>query len=93
MVEDVLLAGFVAVESAHAFSAFNPSIFTIKSFVRSEEDKYKLRLGYIPAVIFGLALSMIISQLIHSSLPLILGIFTMIFMIMAYECAMMEVNG
>jgi len=87
--ETVLLASFVAVESAHAFSAFNPSVFTIRQLAnRSEEGKRDIRLGYIPAVIFAVALSVIVSMLIKSMLPILFGIGTIIFMILCYEFAL-----
>lgn len=84
--ERVLISAFVAVESAHAFSAFCPSIFTIKSLAnQSEEGKKQIREGYIPAIIFALILGFITSRLINSWLPLYFSIGTCAFMICAYE--------
>jgi len=84
--ETILLASFTAVESAHAFSAFLPSIFTIKTFAEGKEKD--VRQGYIPAVIFGLALGFIISKLTKNWLPLYFSIGTIIFMVIAYEWAL-----
>lgn len=86
--EKVLLASFVAVESAHAFSAFNPSIFTIKSLVVKQGEQQFLREGYIPATIFALALGFIVSKLINSWLPLWFSIATTAFMVFWYEWAL-----
>ena len=90
--ENVLMASFVAVESAHSFSAFLPSVFTIKSLaVRQGEEKY-LREGYIPAIIFSLGLGFIVSKLIKSWLPLWFAIGTIAFMICCYEFAIWSVR-
>jgi len=87
--EKVLVSAFVAVESAHAFSAFNPSIFTIKSLAnQTEEGKAQIREGYIPAVIFSVVLSFIVSRLIKSNLPLYFAVGTVVFMILWYEWAL-----
>lgn len=88
MVEIVLLSSFVAVESAHAFSAFCPSVFTIKSLAVPQNQQQQIREGYIPASIFAIALAVIVSKLIHSNYPLFFGIVTVIFMVAVYEWAL-----
>lgn len=87
-VEKVLVSVFVAVESAHGFSAFCPSLFTIKTFADTEEKKKAVRLGYIPAVIFSLILGYVCSRMIKSWLPLVLAGATATFMILSYEFAL-----
>jgi ABC-type phosphate transport system permease subunit len=86
--EKFLISAFVAVESAHAFSAFCPSVFTIKTFAVDDEKRKQVRLGYVPAVIFSLVLSVICSKLVKSWMPLGFGVFTMVFMVCAYEFAL-----
>lgn len=88
MVETVLLSSFVAVESAHAFSAFCPSVFTIKSLAIPQNQQAQIREGYIPATIFAILLAIIVSRLIHSNYPLFFGIGTVVFMIFVYEWAL-----
>lgn len=87
-IEKVLLASFVAVESAHAFSAFCPSLFTIKTFATDEDKKNAVRIGYLPSVIFALVLGVVVSKLIGSWMPVVFSGATVAFMIGAYEVAM-----
>lgn len=86
--EKVLLSAFVAVEGAHAFSAFCPSLFTIKTFADSEEKKRAVRIGYIPATAFAIGMGIIVSLLIKSKLPLVIAVGTSLFMVATYEVAM-----
>ena len=52
----LIFSVFVAVEGAHAFSAFMPSYFTVRKFARDEGDLERLRSGYLPAILFNLGL-------------------------------------
>jgi hypothetical protein len=88
MEELILLSGFTAVESAHAFSAFCPSVFTIKTLARGQGAEAQIREGYIPSIAFAIVLSLIVSLIIKSWIPLYFAIFTIIFMILAYEWAL-----
>lgn len=87
MNENILLSVFVAVEGAHAFSAFMPSWFTVQKFADGDEDKQRLRSGYIPAAIFNLVLAAVVSKIIKSPLPLLVAALVMLFMIAMYEGA------
>ncbi len=87
MDEQILLSVFVAVEGAHAFSAFMPSYFTVKKFADGSEDVDKLRSGYVPAVMFNIALGGLVSGLIKKPTPLIMTIIVSMFMIAMYEGA------
>lgn len=87
MNETVLLSVFVAVEGAHAFSAFMPSYFTVKKFSEGPEDTQALRSGYTPAIAFNLALGSLVSILIKDWKPAILSILVSAFMISLYEGA------
>lgn len=90
MNQEVLLSVFVAVEGAHAFSAFMPSYFTVKKFSESEEDQKALRSGYTPAIAFNLILGVLVSTIIQDWKPLILSILVCAFMISLYEGAIGE---
>lgn len=87
MNEKLLLSVFVAVEGAHAFSAFMPSYFTVRKFAEDNEDIEKLRSGYIPASIFNLALGGTVTVITKSALPFTLSVIVCIFMIVLYEQA------
>lgn len=87
MNENVLLSVFVAVEGAHAFSAFMPSYFTVKKFSESEEDIKALRSGYTPAIAFDLSLGILVSLIIKDYKPLILAALICAFMVSLYEGA------
>lgn len=71
--EELLIAIFVAVESAHAFSAFNPSIFTIHRF-RDELTEKDIAKGCVLASLFSLAIGGVCSALIRSPLPLAMAL-------------------
>lgn len=83
--QDILLSVFVAVEGAHAFSAFMPSAFTMKKFAEGDLDLKRLRSGYTPAVLFNITIGALVTVLIKSPLPLVLSILTIAAMIALYE--------
>jgi hypothetical protein len=84
---DLLLSVFVAVEGAHAFSAFMPSYFTVKKFADSDGDIELLRSGYQPAIAFNLLLGALVSLMIKSPLPSIMSVVVILFMVTLYERA------
>lgn len=86
--ENILLSSFVAVESAHAFSAFCPSILTIKTFATDEDKRRMVREGYLLASVFSLALAYIVSKMVKSWNPLYFSMGTIAFMIAVYEWAL-----
>jgi hypothetical protein len=88
--EKVLIGVFVAVEGAHAFSAFMPSYFTIGAFVRTPEDLRALRSGYAPATLFNLALGGVTALLVKSAWPFLLSTGICGLMIGAYERAIRQ---
>lgn len=87
MNEKLLLSVFVAVEGAHAFSAFMPSYFTVRKFAEDEDDLSKLRSGYVPATIFNLALGGTVTAITKSAMPFTLSVIVCVFMIILYEQA------
>lgn len=94
MSEDTLLLSvFVAVEGAHAFSAFMPSYFTVQKFAAASDDAGKLRSGYPPAVLFNLILGGIVSYIVKKPAPVLLAVVVSVFMIALYEGAIRKVGG
>lgn len=85
--EDLLLSAFVGVESAHAFSAFNPSIFTINSLAVPQGQEALIRAGYLPSIAFSVALGSIIGLFRKTWLPIAFGLGTSAFMVTIYEAA------
>lgn len=70
--ESILLAVFVAVEGAHAFSAFNPSIFTIHRF-KDELTEQDIKKGCALASAFCILLGATVSGLTQSWLPVVMS--------------------
>jgi len=83
--EKVLISAFVALESAHFFSAFLPSVFTIKTFVKQTDGEKAIREGELYAILFALALGLVVSNLIKSYLPLIASIIVAVAILIVYE--------
>ena len=91
MEEKLIFSAFTAVESAHAFSAFCPSVFTIRQLAnQTEEGKAAIREGYIPAIIFCVVLGLVMSKLSKSWLPLVFSAATAFFMVCSYEWALSQ---
>ncbi len=84
-----LIATFVAVEGAHAFSAFNPSIFTIREFKNPRTAK-NIRIGEALASAFCLLLGGITSMIALSLLPLVISAIVAALMCCVYEWALMS---
>lgn len=87
--EDVLMISiFLALEGVHAYSAFLPSVFTIKTFVSTSEGHAMIREGEVMASIFLIALASTTVVITKSFLPLILGLLAGGGMILVYEHAL-----
>jgi hypothetical protein len=88
-----MLSIFTAAETAHAFSAFMPSHFTIKTFALEGDPAAvavkleNLRSGYLPATLFGLLLGGVVSVLARSPLPLLASLGASAVMVLNYELA------
>jgi hypothetical protein len=91
--EVVLTSALVAVEGAHAFSAFLPSVFTIRRLAVPQGAERDLRLGYIPASAFAITLGILASLILKTWWPLVASILTVIFMIAVYEWAIRSAYG
>lgn len=87
--KNILLGAFVGIETAHFYSAFLPSIFTIRTFARKDPDALRaLRQGEVIATAFALSLGWTVSELTDDDKPLLFAILTAALMILVYESAM-----
>jgi hypothetical protein len=86
--EQVMLSAFTALESAHLYSAFLPSIFTIGTFVEDEKGVKLIREGELTATVAALALGGIVAKLIKDPLPFYLTLAVIACMLWTYERAL-----
>jgi len=92
--QDILMAAFVGVEGAHAFSAFLPSIFTIRAFAAGNPGAQRaIRDGEILGTAFALGLGAGVSALIGSKLPITFSAVTALVMVSVYEYALRTANN
>ena len=92
--EKIALTLLAASETAHVFSQFEPSIFTIRHLANKEQDGYTdIRIGYIPALGMGLGIAGAISLLIKSKLPIIASLAVAAVTIGVYEWAIRSGGG
>lgn len=83
----VALAMLGAVESAHFYSAFLPSMMTISKFAEGEDDLRWLRKGEATATGLTLVLGWVLSELTDSYLPFWFAGAMAVVMLVAYEYA------
>ena len=88
MDDKIIVSIFMGLEGLHAYSAFLPSIFTISTFVSDDYGVQKIREGEIMASAYLVVLSAIVSKLIKSPWPMILGLSTGTIMVGVYEWAL-----
>jgi hypothetical protein len=88
--EQVLLAAFTALESAHFYSAFLPSVMTIRKFAEDPDALQALRQGEVLATGATVALGWVISELIASPLPLVFALGMAVVMVTIYEWAIRQ---
>jgi hypothetical protein len=92
--EKIALTLLAASETAHVFSQFEPSIFTIRHLANKEQGGYDdIRIGYIPAVGMGLGIAGAISLLIKSKLPIMASLAVAAVTIGVYEWAIRSGGG
>ncbi len=77
-------------ETAHSFSSFLPSSFTVKSFALDptgnvQQKVADLRSGYRPAVAFGLGLGGVVSLVARSPMPFFASVAAAGAMLLLYE--------
>jgi len=85
--EETALVLLVAVEGAHAYSAFLPSIFTIREF-HNENTVTDIRIGESLATLFVVLLGIITSAIVDNNVPFWIAATTAIAMISVYEWAL-----
>ena len=88
MNDAIVISIFMAAEGLHAYSAFLPSVFTIKTFVQDESGVKMIREGEVMASLFLLVLAATTSHLTKSKWPFLLAILAGIGMIGVYEFAL-----
>jgi len=87
MTQRVALAAVAAAEGAHAYSAWLPSIFTIRHF-RDGQTERDIRHGELAGSIFCLGLGVAMSLLASDPLPFYFSLATVIVMVSVYEWAL-----
>ncbi len=85
--ELLALSVLTAAETAHVFSQFEPSIFTIKRLAVPEGAEKEIRQGYIPALALGLGIAGAVTFIVKSKLPLFMALVVAAFTIGIYEWA------
>lgn len=80
----------MALEGVHAYSAFLPSVFTIKTFVQDEEGVKMIREGEVMATSYLLILALAVSKITKSKWPALMAIVTGAAMVGVYEYAVIR---
>jgi Sec-independent protein secretion pathway component TatC len=88
MDDKIIISIFMGLEGVHAYSAFLPSVFTIKTFVQDEDGVKMIREGEIMASAYLLILAFAVSYLTKSKWPAIMALATGAAMIGVYEYAL-----
>lgn len=83
----------VAAEAPQAYSAFLPSIMTIRTFVDDPDAVYDIREGEVLGSAFVLLISVAGTLLTDSPWPFIVGILTIVAMVGVYEYALQGTRG
>lgn len=83
--EDVLLGAFAGLEAAHFYSAYLPSLMTIREFTNDEDARRSLRQGEVIATIFALSLGGVVSSIVKSSYPFVVTAIVAGLMLVVYE--------
>jgi Sec-independent protein secretion pathway component TatC len=86
----IVTSVFMALEGAFAYSAFLPSIMTIGTFVDSEEKVTMIREGEIVGTAFLIGLSVTVSLVVKSPLPLFFGLIAGALALTVYEYALRD---
>lgn len=84
----VLTSVFMALEGAFAYSAFLPSIMTIGTFVDSPEKIAMIRQGEVVGSLFLVGLSITVSGVTKSPLPMLFGLAAGALAVVVYEFAL-----
>lgn len=90
MDDTVVISIFMALEGVHAYSAFLPSIFTIETFVKTDNGKAHVREGELMASIFLAALALTTAYLTKSQWPAVTALVAGACMVGVYEYALAQ---
>jgi hypothetical protein len=85
--EQILLAAFTGLESAHFYSAFLPSVMTIRKFATDAQALAALRQGEMIATGATILLGWIVAELAQSPWPMIFAAGVAVAMLAVYEFA------
>lgn len=86
--EQTLIAVFAGMEALHAYSAFNPSIMTIRKFADDADAVKAIRQGEMLATAFTVILGWVLSEITDSYLPLIFTVAAALAYVTVYEFAL-----
>lgn len=84
----VIISIFMALEGVHAYSAFLPSVFTIKTFVKTDYGRKMIREGELMASLFLVALAITTCKITKSVMPAIFAGLAGGMMVGVYEYAL-----
>lgn len=88
MDDKIVISIFMALEGVHAYSAFLPSVFTIKTFVQDNDGIRMIREGEIMASAYLVVLAIAVGVITKSKWPVIMALVTGITMVGVYEYAL-----
>ncbi len=88
--EKILASLIAAVESSHFFSAFLPSVFTIRTFRDQPLTVDSIRKGEAYATTFALGLGVLLAYYVESPLPVLITAVMCVLMIWVYEKALVS---
>lgn len=87
MDDKIVISIFMGLEGVHAYSAFLPSVFTIKTFVQDDDGVRMIREGEIMASAYLVILAIAVGYITKSKWPVIMALTTGAAMIGVYEYA------
>jgi len=90
MDDKIVISIFMGLEGVHAYSAFLPSVFTIKTFVQDEDGCKMIREGEMMASVYLIVLAIAVSYITKSKWPAIMALATGAAMVGVYEYALMR---
>lgn len=88
MDDKIMLGIFTALESAHAYSAYLPSMFTIRTFGGDPDTVKDIRQGEALGTAFSLILGLVVSKIVKSPFPFFAAILVSATMVGVYEYAL-----
>jgi hypothetical protein len=88
MDDKIVISIFMGLEGVHAYSAFLPSVFTIKTFVQDEDGCKMIREGELMASTYLVVLAIAVSYITKSKWPAIMALVTGAAMVGVYEYAL-----